>query len=151
MRKTTGTLNRILNSTKPEEIEGYLDANSEEMIDGGHPFSRYMKACIRNKGLTQQEVFIRADFSESYGYKILSEEKHTRQRDTILRLCIGAGMDLEETQRALKIYGMSPLYARVPRDALIMTILNGKSTDIAGVSEVLTSHGFDSLRGTETE
>ena len=149
MEKTTNSLDRILKQTKPEQIDGYLEHNQDELIDEEKPFSKYMKLCIRENGLTQQDVFIRADMSESYGYKILSQEKHTTQRDTILRLCIAARLTLEETQRALKMYGMSPLYSRVSRDAVLMVALNEGTADITDVNILLQEHGMSPLKGTD--
>lgn len=35
---------------------------------------------------------MKADIPERYGYKLLSGEKHTRQRDVILRICCAAGL-----------------------------------------------------------
>lgn len=149
MEKTTNALDAVLRKTRPEQLGQYIDDNRGELISDVKPFARYMRACIREKGMRQQEVFIRADLSESYGYKIISEEKHTNQRDTILRLCIGARLSLEQTQRALKIYGMSPLYARMPRDAVIMVSLGG-SADIAEINELLLKHQMNVLKGTES-
>ncbi len=149
MEKTTNSLDRILKQTKPEQIDCYLEHNHGELIDEEKPFSKYMKLCIRENGLTQQDVFIRADMSESYGYKILSQEKHTTQRDTILRLCIAARLTLEETQRALKMYGMSPLYSRVSRDAVLMVALNEGTADITDVNILLQEHGMSPLKGTD--
>ncbi len=149
MEKTTNTLNRVLRKTNPDQVDTFLADNKEELITGAKPFAQYMRSCIREKGMQQQEVFIRADLSEGYGYKIISEEKHTNQRDTILRLCIGAKLTLEETQRALKIYGSSPLYSRIPREAVIMVALNKGVTEIAEVNELLRKNKMNPLKGTE--
>lgn len=149
MDKTTNTLDAILKKTKPDQIGEYLKENEESLLDEGSPFAEYMRLHIRQKGLQQQEVFINADMSEGYGYKIISGEKHTRQRDTILRLCLGAHFDLEETQRALKIYGMSPLYSRIPRDAALMVAFHNKIYDIPDVNALLKESGMTSLKGTQ--
>ena len=65
-----------------------------------------------------------ADIPERYGYKLISEEKRTKQRDIILRLCYAAHFTLEETQKALKMYDMPMLYSKVKRDALLMIVFN---------------------------
>lgn len=149
MEKTTNTLTAVLRKANPERLDAFFEENRDELISGQRPFARYMRACLKEKGLSQQEVFIRADLSEGYGYKIISEEKHTHQRDTILRLCFGARFSLEETQRALRIYGMSPLYARVPRDAALIAAFGSRLTDLADVNELLRKNRFDPLKGTE--
>lgn len=149
MEKTTNTLDSVLKKTSPDQIAHFFDDNRNELLLAEKPFAQYMRTCIREKGLLQQDVFIRADIAEGYGYKIISEEKHTNQRDTILRLCIGARLSLEETQRALKIYGMSPLYARMPRDAILMVSLNKGGAEISEVNELLVKNQMRPLKGTE--
>ena len=141
MEKNTDSLTDILINTSPDNVESYLESNSGELLQADRPFAAYMRSCIKAKGLLQQEVFSNADISEGYGYKILSEEKHTRQRDTIIRLCLGAHFTLEEAQRALKIYGMSPLYPRLSRDAVLIVAFNSKTYNIASVNGLLEQNG----------
>ena len=108
-KKSTEELENILGNTTPDNIEDFLQEHSGNMIDQEKPFAKYLHQIISRNGLTQQEVFIQADFPERFGYKLLSEEKRTKQRDYILRICYAAKMTLEETQRALTLYGMAPL------------------------------------------
>ena len=58
-------------------------------------FSAFIRAAIEKHGMTQQEVFINADIPERYGYKLISGEKYTRQRDIILRICYSASLSLQ--------------------------------------------------------
>ena len=146
MEKTTNTLTNVLKKTKPDGINEFLKDNSGELLSGEHPFSVYMKNCIKEKGIQQKDVFLAADISDGYGYKLLSEEKHTKQRDVILRLCLGARLTLDETQRALKIYGMSPLYSRLPRDAVIIVAIESGIYEISHVNQLLAEHGEVQLR-----
>ena len=104
-----------------------------------------MRSMFKRKGIKQQDVFLAADISEGYGYKLIAEEKRTRQRDLILRLCLASGFSLEETQRALKIYGMAPLYPRMRRDAVLIVAINTGNYEIAIVDEMLAKHGMEPL------
>ena len=144
--KTTGTLTDILRSAKPADIDAYLEENAGELLEEDRPFGTYMKKVLKEKGIRQQDAFLAADLSESYGYKLLSEEKHTRQRDTILRLCLAGHFSLTEVQRALKICGMSPLYAREARDAVLIIAFNTGMFQISEVNELLSAHGMAPLR-----
>lgn len=146
MKKTTNTLTNILKKTKPEHLDTYFKNNAEEVLEQDNPFAAYMRSTVREKGLRFQEVFLRADVSEGYGYKLISGEKHTRQRDTILKLCLGAGFTLDETQRALKIYGMSPLYARFPRDAVLISAISSGIREPAEINRLLEQNGQPQLR-----
>ena len=111
------------------------------LITGGRPFADYMRRKLREKGVLQQNVFLAADLSEAYGYKLIAEEKHTRQRDTILRLCLAAGFRLEEVQEALILYGMAPLYARLARDAVLIAAVQHEMYDLEAVNRLLTRCG----------
>lgn len=142
-KKKTIELDQILGKMNPDRIDEYLKEN-EESVFADDAFGEYMKDLFKKKGYTQQEVFIRADMPERYGYKIISGEKHTVQRDVILRLCLASRCDLEETNRALKLYGFSQLYSRIPRDALIITCFN-TNADIDTVNENLQRNGFTEL------
>ncbi len=144
--KTTAKLENILKSAYTFEAGKYLKENEESLLREEKRFSAYMKKLIKEKNLRQQDIFIQADVPERYGYKILSEEKHTRQRDVVLRICYAAELTLEETQHALMLYGMSPLYARIPRDAVLMIAFNRHSGNILDVNAMLKEQGLELLR-----
>ena len=145
-QKTTKELEKILGKTHPDQIEQFLQENADKMLQDDKIFAVYIHQILRRKGITQQEVFLRADIPERYGYKLLSEDKKTKQRDYIIRICYAARMDLEETQKALTLYGMAPLYPRIPRDAVLMIAFNQRSGDILCVNQLLDSHGMEPLR-----
>lgn len=142
---STEKLNNILLYAKPDNIEDYLAENKEALYREKWPFGEYMKETLHEKGIRQQDVFLSADISDSYGYKIISGEKHTAQRDLILRLCFGGKFSLEETQKALKLYGMAPLYSKIPRDAVLMVAFNSKIYDIWEVDALLSEHKMKKL------
>ena len=123
------TLRRI----SPEELPEFLSQEKGMLITGGRPFADYMRRKLREKGVLQQNVFLAADLSENYGYKLIAEEKHTRQRDTILRLCLAAGL--------LILYGMAPLYARLARDAVLIAAVQHEMYDLEAVNRLLTRCG----------
>lgn len=144
--KSTETLENILKKTHTFEAGKYLKENADSMLREDRPFAVYMRKMSKEKHLRWQDVFLQADVPERYGYKLLSEEKHTRQRDVILRICYAANLTLEETQHALKLYGMSPLYARIPRDAVLMIAFNRHSGSILEVNAMLKEQGMKMLR-----
>lgn len=144
--KKTQELENILGSTHVKNFDEYCNSNVGSMIAVSTNFSNYMKDIFREKKITQQEVFLKADIPERYGYKLLSGEKHTRQRDIILRICYAAEMSLEETQRALKKYELPVLYAKIPRDALLMIIFNERPGSIIDVNALLKEYGMEALR-----
>lgn len=145
-QKSTEELEKILGSTHIDNIGGYLSENADSILSSDRPFSDYIRGIIKEKGLRQQDIFLDADIPERYGYKLIAEEKYTRQRDVILRLCYAAHMSLDETQNALKYYRMPELYAKVPRDALIMIAINVRPGSIIDVNSFLKKNGMEVLR-----
>lgn len=144
--KNTQELENILMETYPRDFEKFYNENTKDMVDEKQEFFSYVRKLLAEKNIKQQEVFLRADISERYGYKILSGEKHTKQRDTILRICYAAEFTLDETQKALKKYGMPQLYAKIPRDALLMAIFNKRVGTIIDVNEMLSKNKQEVLR-----
>ena len=144
--KNTKELVDILGKTHISEFDKFCKEQKDSMDPDEHAFSEYIKSLLKEKKMTQQMVFLKADIPERYGYKLLSGEKHTRQRDVILRICYAAEMTLEETQRALQKYGMPQLYAKIPRDALLIIIFNERPGGIIEVNELLHEKGMDMLR-----
>lgn len=143
--KTTDDLTQVLLKTETDALDDVLQREDANLIHGEHPFAAYMRALIRQKGLRQQDVFLAADVPEGYGYKLISEERHTHRRDTILRLCFAARCTLGETQRVLMLQGLSPLYPRLARDAALIVALNRRIYEIGDVDAYLAQHGFEEL------
>lgn len=149
-KKSTEELEHILGQTSTAGIGDYLEQNAGSLLNETKPFSAYMHEMLRKYAKTQQEVFLQADFPERFGYKLLSEEKRTKQRDYIIRICYAMGMTLEETQKALTLYGMAPLYARIPRDAVLMIAFNRHRGTILDVNALLSSHKLPTLKTSGT-
>lgn len=145
-KKKTAELEQMLESTHPSEISDYIENNSSEILTEDRDFMNYMNEMLKKKGIKKQDVILQADLSLGYGYKLLSEEKVTKQRDVILRICYVAEFTLLETQQALKIYHMDTLYARDSRDALIMTCFNTRPGNIIDLNRLLMENGHKPLR-----
>ena len=144
--KETFELEKVLGTTHPEEFDIYVQENRDSLMSDSTSFCAYFKEILKKKGFSQQKVFLKADIPERYGYKILTGEKRTRQRDVIIRMCYAAELTLQEAQRALKKYGMAQLYAKIPRDALIMVALNERPGGIIELNTLLKMNGLEPLR-----
>ena len=145
-KNKTEELEEILEKIHPEDIGDYVAQNADEVLDGNRDFMRYMNEKFKEKGVQKQDVLLKADISQGYGYKLLAEEKVTKQRDVILRICYAAEFTLKETQQALRVYHMDTLYARDPRDALIMTCFNERPGNVLEVNELLMKNKMQPLR-----
>lgn len=136
--RETNELDQLLRSSREQDIDRFLREEIGDLPYIG--FRSYMDAMIAQKGLKRRDILQRADFPQSYGYKLLTGERHTIQRDYILRLCLACRMTRQETDRALRLYGMSPLYARSPRDAVLLFGWNQR-LDIDELNDLLERHG----------
>lgn len=144
--KQTYELENILGKTHPDEYDDYIRENKDSMLSDSNSFSAFFKEVLKRNGISQQIAFLRADVPERYGYKILTGEKSTRQRDIILRLCYAAEMTLDEVQKALKKYGMAQLYAKIPRDAMIMIGFNERPGSIIELNTLMKMNNLEPLR-----
>ena len=126
----------------PDGFRTFIAEHEASLLRSKRPFTDYMRAKFREKDITQQNVFLAADLPERYGYKLISGEKRTEKRDTILRICLAAEFRLEETQEALMLYGMSPLHGQIPRDMAFIVAFNCRVYDIHEVDAILREHNL---------
>ncbi len=108
-------------------------------------FTEYMRERFRIKGVSQRILFQQTGISERYGYKLISGEKHTSNRDIIVKLCIGAGFCVAETDHALMLYGMSPLRPFSGRDGILSQAIMTGLNDVYEVSDMLSAAGYGGL------
>ena len=143
--KPTNELNSILENTHPDQLSAFLKENSRYMADDRKGFYYYFKDVLDSKGIKLKDVYLFADVSESYGSKIITMEKHTKDRDLIIRLCMAGHFTWDETNRALKLYGMNELYAKDKRDACLIVAINHRKYDLAEANEMLVKQGMKKL------
>lgn len=143
--KPTNELEEMLGNMKPNNLSEYYKENSIYMADEKKAFYYYFKDIIDTKNMFLKDVYSFAGVTESWGSKIVRMEKHTKDRDHILRLCIAGHFSLEEINRALKLYGMNPLYAKDKRDACFIVAINNRIYDLCEIDEILNAQGFAKL------
>lgn len=144
-KKTTGCLDEVLKSVRPEKISRYLDENADSLACDDRPFYVYMKKVLKDKGIELLQVYINAGFSQSFGGKLFRGEKKISNRDMAIRLCLAGKFNLDETNRTLKLCGYSPLYSKVKRDAVLIVAVNTGTFDIGEVNCLLRQNGFEEL------
>ncbi len=138
-------LDAMLEVLRPEELPAALRELESHLLIGPRPFADYMRAKFREKGVLQQNIFLKADLSENYGYKLIAQEKHTTDRDVILQICLAARFDFAETQETLILYGMAPLYGRIPRDIVLITAIRNGIYDMDRINELLIQCGQETM------
>ena len=144
-KKSTNELNDLLENMKPDQLDSYLKENSKYMADDKKAFYYYMKDVLDEKNIKLKDVYSFAGVTESYGSKIVTMEKHTKDRDLIIRFCLAGHFNWDETNRALKLYGLSELYAKNPRDACLIVAINNRVFDLYEIDEMLIKQGLKKI------
>ncbi len=145
LQKPTDELDHMLESTEIQGIDSYLRENQKYMASGEKIFSDYMKELYFSKHMKLTDVYMKCGFSQSYGEHLLDQSAHTNQRDYVLRFCLVGQFTLEETNRALKLYGMKELYSKDPRDAILIVAIHQRSYDPEKLDALLLEHGFEGV------
>lgn len=147
IQKSTDELNDLLEKVKPSQIDRYLKENKKYLKDDKKAFYYYVKEVLDAKRIKLKDVYLKAGVSESFGSKILRMEKHTSDRDLILRMCLAGSFNWEETNRALKLYGMCELYSKDSRDACVIVAINNRMFDIIEIDALMRSKGLKGILG----
>ena len=141
----TEFLENVLKQSNAKGLDQFYKQNWDKMLDVERPFTAYMREILKKNKVSQRDMFMTAGITDSYGYKVISMEKPTKNRDLIIRLCLAAHMELVEVNRALKLYGMTPLYAKISRDAALIVAFNTHMYNMADVDDMLMKYGFEPL------
>ena len=72
--KETNELEKVLGKIHPEEYSTYIKENKDSMISDATSFSAYIKDIMKQNGITQQIVFLKADIPE----RSSSQVRHAR-------------------------------------------------------------------------
>lgn len=128
---------------KTGDIDAYLQENKDFLLDCN--IKEYLRALIREKGITIVQLASDAQLSERYCFQLLSLSNPRRpSRDVLLSMCIGMRLNLDETQTALRIAKLALLYPKDKRDSiLIYGIEHGKS--VMDINELLYHHNLKCL------
>jgi hypothetical protein len=94
-------------------------------------------------GIGKAEAIERSGIERGYAYQILRGVKDAR-RDKYIRLAIGIGLDLEDTQRLLTVARHGILYSKILRDAVIIFGINNHH-DIIRLELLLEEQHVDPL------
>ncbi len=139
MQRNTDDLLQSVTTMEQAQLSDYLKENFPK---GDISFVRYMDALIEEKGLRRQDILQRANLPQKYGYKLLSGETHTKDRDRLLRIFFAMELSLKQVQRALRLYGMAELYPKIARDVVLIVALQKKVFDVDEVNRMLQTEGF---------
>lgn len=122
----------VMERVTDELMEQLLAAESPEayLIEQHvreHVLSDYLNELLHKRGLKKAAVFKEAGMCDKQGYALF-KGKGTPGRDNAIKLAFGLHCNLLETQRLLRLAGLSELWCKQPRDSVIIwCIQNGLS------------------------
>ncbi len=131
-------------------MESYISPIQEDLnryCTASRPFTAFMLDEVKQKHVTKADLFRNAGVSSGYGYKLVYEEKRTRQRDIILRLCLSLSLPADKMQTALFLYGMPLLFPGILRDAIIIDAVMQQVFNIEIINRLLETKGEKKLVG----
>lgn len=136
MAKSTDELMDTLKGAP--DINHYIEEAGGELISG--ELREHIESLLKEKRLTIAKAARRGQMSESYLYKINQGVKTNISRDRVIQICFGFGLDIDESQRLLRIAKVGELYPRLVRDSIICFCLE-KHIDIIECDKQLDEAG----------
>lgn len=138
MEYTTDELLKLLHTARTtSELSKYTESLSNETKYSS--LSGYLTWYLRAHNINESELIRDSQIQRNYAYQILNGSKNPG-RDKILAICLAAGMDYEETQRALALSDSGKLYPRKKRDSIIIFALH-KRLSVQQTNELLYAEG----------
>lgn len=120
-------------------LEGFLAANDL----GALSLSDYLCSLLEAKHLKRSRVVRMADLNETFGYQIFTGKRNP-SRNKVLQIAFAMALTLRETNRALEAAGVSSLYSKDRRDAIIIFCLE-RGCSLQKVNEELYRFGEETL------
>lgn len=111
MKNTNELINRI-KDWKKEELS-FLQGKEFRSPE----IQYYLADLIRRHEMSNAQYIQKMNLERSYGYQLLNGRRKP-SRELLIRTAILLRLDLEQTQRLLKIGGREVLYPRVKKDAI---------------------------------
>lgn len=117
-RLTTDELLKQLRSARTiSKLTKYTSSLGEHT--GYQTFSEYISAYLKAHEISESKLIQASQIQRNYAYQILGGSKNPG-REKVLALCLAAGMNYEETQRALTLAGLGKLYPRRAEDSVVI-------------------------------
>lgn len=135
-RLTEELLDELLNSSN---IDAYLG----EAKTADKSLAEYLQELLDEKHLERSRVVRMADLNETFGYQIFVGQRNP-SRNKVLQIAFAMALTLRETNRALTYAGLSELYCKNRRDAIIIWCID-HGCSLVKVNEELYRLGEETI------
>lgn len=135
-RLTEDLLERLLAAETPEAYLDEGDTLGRDLVD-------YLRELLADRGLNRSKLSQRSGVNSTFVYDIF-QGKSMPGRDNAILLAFGLSCSLIETQRLLRLVGVSELWPKRRRDAIIIWCINRGMT-YAACDDELARLGEETL------
>ncbi len=112
---TDELLQQLLDSATPEAYLAQANLPSRSLADYAHQL-------LEERGISRADVIRASGINATFAYQVFKGERNIG-RDHAIMLAFGLRCSLVETQRLLRLAGVSELWCKVRRDAIIIFCL----------------------------
>lgn len=116
-----------------------IDSFIERHNEPARTLADYLNKLLEAKRLKRSQVVRMANLNETFGYQIFTGARNP-SRDKVLQIAFAMALALRETNRALEAAGVSSLYSKDRRDAIIIFCLD-RGCSLQKVNEELYRFG----------
>ena len=122
-------------------LDGFMSEHAGELAN--RSLADYLTQLLEAKHLERAAVVRMANLNETFGYQIF---KGTRRptRNKVLQIAFAMALTLRETNRALEAAGVSALYSKNRRDAIIIFCID-RGCSLQKVNEELYRFGEETI------
>ena len=139
---TTRKLSDILSGIdNTRDMEKFME--EPKIVDSFKNFPDYFRSLPTVQKYDSSELIQKSGLERSFYYQVMKGTRNP-SRDKVLRLCIGAGLSLRETTRALELSGNAPLYPKNRRD-IILTVAINQNASVDDANLLLYKYGEEPL------
>ena len=117
--------------------------NNQKTENSYHTLKDFMNDYFsQHHDITPTVIIKDSNLSRNYVYPICNGTKHPTKYK-LVAFCIGAHMNLKETQKALTLAGCSQLYPKIPVDSGIIICINREYNNVTKVGLFLDESGLE--------
>jgi len=112
----------LLNKLKAvQDLNSFVAENEKSFYN--NTIREHFDMLLEKYGISKANAIKRSNIERGYAYQIMRGKKDAK-RDKYIRLALGMGLNLEDTQQLLTIARHGVLYSKILRDAIIIYSIN---------------------------
>ena len=135
------TSQMLLELENCSDFKEFLSENSEIILK--KELSLALNELLERYNIKKSEAVKNSEINEIYAYQIFAGSR-VPERNKLLCICIGMGLDLSDVQALLKTTGYAPLYVKNPFDCTVAFGIH-KKLKLLEINALLYENGLDTL------